>query len=295
MQTQYYSNPNFERAIDKRLLLDPVITDDLLIYTMDGKFLFNNLDDSPTLLTVPLAANNDKTTSKIFLGHYLGKNTWLATLSPENDTKGATLVSVRKLIHKLDQETLSLLAFAQGISTWNRETKFCSVCGSTTIVEEQGHVRKCSAKGCETLFYPKISPAIIALVVYKPIGEAEQCLLHVFPREPMSLCTTFAGFVEIGERIEDAVVRELKEEVNVDVIDLTYKDSQPWVFSSSLMLGFRAEVANKDFKVDGEEILDAAWFTAKELQQLVADHKMVLSKEDSIARTLITSWIAENV
>jgi NAD+ diphosphatase len=108
------------------------------------------------------------------------------------------------------------------------------------------------------------------------------------------MCSTLAGFVEIGESLEDAVIREMKEEVDVKVQNIRYMVSQPWPFPATLMVGFFAEAKTLDFKIDNQEIKDAKWYTAKEIRTLAAKGKLELSRDDSIAQSLIRKWVLKN-
>ena len=109
------------------------------------------------------------------------------------------------------------------------------------------------------------------------------------------MCSLFSGFSEIGESLEDTVKREMKEEVNVTVNNIKYITSQPWSFPASMMVGFTAETKSKEFSIDDKEIKEARWFSAKEINQMVQDKKLVISKKDSISNFLIELWVKKNI
>ena len=126
--------------------------------------------------------------------------------------------------------------------------------------------------------FPRISPAIIVLV--ERDGKA---LLARSPRFKEGLFSTLAGFVEPGETLEDAVRREVKEEAGIDVKNIRYFGSQPWPFPDSLMVGFTAEYAGGEIKIDDNEILDARWFSAEDMPEIPG--------KISIARALIDYFL----
>ncbi len=143
-------------------------------------------------------------------------------------------------------------------SQWHRDHRFCGRCGAPTQVIEQERVKYCAR--CDLRFYPRLSPCVITLVT-----RGQHCLLarHARSRQPVYTC--LAGFVEVGERPEDTLRREVFEEVGIHLGDLRYFASQPWPFPGQLMLGFFADYAGGDIRIDGHEILDAAWYTYDQL------------------------------
>jgi NAD+ diphosphatase len=100
-----------------------------------------------------------------------------------------------------------------------------------------------------------------------------------------------AGFVEPGESLEEAVAREVAEEVGIVVDDVRYQSSQPWPFPSSIMLGFTARAVTTDFKIAGDEIEQARWYSRAELLRSPEDREFSLPSRDSIARRLVEDWL----
>jgi len=299
VNTQYYSNRLFDRAIKKRDSIDRGPTEkDLIIPIWNDKFIFGHSNKLVSKLPKEINLEHDKI---YHLGEINSTSIYCADLSDldhseiKHHFRDNTLNRIRQLISSLDHDTSSLLAYAQGIINWNKHQKFCSICGFKTLVEQKGHSSKCSNIKCNHLFFPQISPAIIVLIEYNSKNGEAFCLLQKNEKKNMTRCSTLAGFVEIGESLEDAVVREMKEEVNVDIVKSKYVASQPWIFSSALMIGFFAESKTKDFKVDGNEIKDASWFSASQIKKLAEEEKIIISGRDSIARFLIESWVEQQL
>jgi NAD+ diphosphatase len=149
------------------------------------------------------------------------------------------------------------------------------------------------------MHYPRLDPAVIMLVEsFDPVRDRPVCLLGHNARFPEGVYSTLAGFVEIGETLEQAVRREVREEVGVAVDLVTYRASQPWPFPSSIMLGFRAQGQFAPTRPDGVELTDARWLTPEDLDA-AADWEaegapLRLPRKDSIARFLIESWRADH-
>jgi NAD+ diphosphatase len=133
---------------------------------------------------------------------------------------------------------------------------------------------------CGYLSFPRISPAVIVLV-----ERENQCLLGRSPRFKGEFYSVLAGFAEPGETLEETVAREVREETGIEVRDIRYFGSQPWPFPDSLMIAFTARYAGGEIRVDGEEIMDARWFTADQLPNI--------PPKISIARSLIEWFVSK--
>ncbi|TFH86849.1 NAD(+) diphosphatase [Billgrantia azerbaijanica] len=184
----------------------------------------------------------------------------------------------RQWLSRLPESWFPLLSTALQVAAWLRDHRFCGRCGAPTARLDAEFAMVCPA--CRHRNYPRISPCIITLVTH---GEA--MLLARSPRFPPGRFSTLAGFIEPGESAEEAVRREVYEEVGLTLGRVHYYRSQAWPFPHSLMLGFFAEAASRTIHIDGVEIVDAAWFTPRHLPQLPPPY--------SISRALIETHLAE--
>lgn len=147
------------------------------------------------------------------------------------------------------------------LKNWYLQNKFCGSCGSFTTHKKDERALVCSS--CQSVIFPRISPAIIVAIVYK-----DEILLARGANFKEGFFSLVAGYVDVGESIEDAVIREVKEEVGLDIQKISYYKSQPWPFSGSLMMGFVARVDSlQAIKIDGVEIIEAGWFTRGNLPE----------------------------
>ncbi len=177
-----------------------------------------------------------------------------------------------------------LLLEATAISNWHETHPRCPRCGAPTDVVTSGWVRVCTEDGSE--HFPRTDPAIIVSVV----GPDGRILLGRGARMRSTMFSTLAGFVEPGESLEQAVAREIAEEVGVRVSACQYLGSQPWPFPASLMLGFTARTEDTVARPDGEEVVKARWFEREDLQAAVAAGEVTLPTRASISRALIEHW-----
>lgn len=189
----------------------------------------------------------------------------------------------------LGDRDAGLLVHAFGLENWHRTHTFCARCGQPTEPVAAGHVRKCVV--CAAEHFPRTDPAVIMLV----LDPQDRALLGRQPSWPEKRFSTLAGFVEPGESLRQAVVREVAEEVGTRVDGVTYVDSQPWPFPCSLMLGFHARAVDDHIDVDGNEIEEARWFTRDELRAAVDAGDVLLPGSISISRHLIELWFGEKI
>jgi len=165
------------------------------------------------------------------------------------------------------------------LNRWEQHAKYCCICsGDLEPHPIEIIARQCSA--CGHIHYPPISPCIIVLVTH-----GDLCLLAHASKYPAGRYSTLAGFIEPGESAEQAVAREVKEEVGIDICNIRYVKSQSWPFPHSLMLGYFADYLSGEIIPDGEEILEARWFDPNDLPDL--------PPEFSISRQLIEAFVQQ--
>ena len=196
--------------------------------------------------------------------------------------------SLRMIGPSLASEDASLGVHAVGIARWHEKHRFCATCGAPSEPAQAGHVRICTA--CAAHHFPRTDPAVIMLIT----DDQDRALLGRQPVWPEGRFSTLAGFVEPGESLEDAVRREVAEEVGVEVGEVRYAGSQPWPFPASLMLGFFGSAVTAhhgaEIRVDHDEIAEARWFTRDEVTEMTASADLLLPPNVSISRALIQAW-----
>lgn len=195
--------------------------------------------------------------------------------------------SVLPLIAQLGAEDAPLFAAALSLARWHSRHRFCANCGHASEVIRGGWSRSCQR--CSAEHFPRVDPVVIMLVEHE--GDV---LLGRQPHYPAGRYSALAGFVEVGESIEDAVAREVKEEAGIDVSDVRYVASQPWPFPSSLMVGCRAVALSRDLTIDTNELEDARWFTREEVAKGIKGGNGVTFQpppHTAIARTLLEDWL----
>lgn len=191
----------------------------------------------------------------------------------------AQFLPLRQAFELLDECSVTAVIKAYSIVNWDKNHQFCGRCGGTTIRKMGLFERFCP--NCTLAFYPRISPSIIVL-----IRRGDEILMARSPHFLPGVYGLVAGFVEPGETLEDAVHREVKEEVSVNVRSLRYMASQAWPFPDSLMAGFFAEYESGDIIIDHHEIEDAGWYHYDQLP-------IRSLTRISIARRLIDQFISE--
>jgi NAD+ diphosphatase len=185
----------------------------------------------------------------------------------------------------LGDRDAGLFTHAVALANWHDTHTHCPVDGTPTVPDPGGHSARCPADGTE--HFPRTDPAVIMLVT----DPDDRCLLARNAAWPGRRVSILAGFVEPGESAEQAVAREVDEEVRIKVTNVRYVGSQPWPMPRSLMLGFRAEApAGQDIVVDAEEIAEAYWFSREELVAAIRSRQIALPPPVSIARQIIEQW-----
>lgn len=208
----------------------------------------------------------------------------------EHPLEWATLRAIAPALGATEPEHAALAVTAQAVTAWHVDHPRCPRCGEITGVQRSGWMRRCPADA--SMHFPRTDPAVIVAVTDGDPDPARQRLLlgrsaaWQGPR-----FSTLAGFVEPGESIEQAVVREIQEEAGLVVDQVRYLGSQPWPFPRSLMIGCTAVVNSGALNPDGEEIVDLRWFTRDQLRAAAEAQEIMLPGKVSIARALIENWL----
>lgn len=213
-----------------------------------------------------------------FLGYWDSRPVYARQVSQAEDRGAGQWQELRAQMGLIDDTLFALSGSALQWARWRIDHRFCGRCGAPTkpLSGEPAHI--CSH--CELRFYPRLSPCMITLIT-----RGDHCLLARHARSRKAFHTALAGFVEIGERVEDTVHREIHEEVGLRVAEPRYFGSQPWPFPGQLMLGFHAEYASGDIQVDGEEILEANWWRY--------DRLPMVPPPETLAGRLIAHFVAQ--
>ncbi|MCL1840559.1 MAG: NAD(+) diphosphatase [Propionibacteriaceae bacterium] len=198
---------------------------------------------------------------------------------------GVVTAALRTGMDDVD-DGLDVAFAAAALAQWHGRAAFCPACGHRTRVIHAGQARHCDT--CDADLFCRTDPAVIMAV----LDDADRLLLgrqRVWASRHVSV---FAGYLEAGESAEQAVRRELAEEVGLrDLRDLRYLGSQPWPFPRSLMLGFTVRTSTSGVRVDGDEIEAARWFTRAQLRTALDAGEVTLPSRCSIAHRMITTWL----
>jgi NAD+ diphosphatase len=216
-------------------------------------------------------------------GHYLGRlvdlDFYALQLDESLDIPGdAALDGLRALYGRLPDDQFAIAGRAVQILLWDQTHRFCGRCGQLTVHAPAERAKLCPQ--CGLLSFPRLSPAVIVL-----IKRGQQMLLARNRAFADGFFSVLAGFVEPGESLEEAVAREVREEVALELSDIRYFGSQPWPFPHSLMIGFTANYAGGEIRLQEDELVEADWFSRNgPLPRLPG--------KLSIARRLIDNFLA---
>lgn len=205
------------------------------------------------------------------------------------DSAEPTWLPLRHLAEALDDVQVSLACELVGLGNWHRAHQFSPRTGAPTTAVSGGWVRRDPETGSE--HFPRTDPAVIVVIVNTDEQGVERVLLGNNAAWESDRYSLLAGFVEPGETLEHAVIREIFEEAHLEVINPRYLGSQPWPFPCSLMLGFSAEAPNRDFAADEAEIASLKWFTRDELRGAIETKTVRAPSTISIAGQLLYSWL----
>ena len=196
------------------------------------------------------------------------------------DPQSINFVDLWQILGFLDEVSFLLISRASMLITWSKNNIYCAKCGGKNIFNFKEGAFDCSCNNLPK--YPTISPCIITLIY-----DRSRILLGRSKFFPPNMYSTLAGFIEAGECAEEALIREVKEEVNIDVSNITYHSSQSWPFPSQLMLGFLCKYEAGNIALNDGELEDARWFDINDLP--------IIPPETSISGRLIHSYIEDHL
>jgi NAD+ diphosphatase len=258
-------------------------TEPALWFVFRGDRLLVRRDESPA--AVPVANHPEEFGTDVLfrqeIGVLDGWRCWAAEAPADaGPPRGMVFRDLRRLVSGVSEGFFRMAGRAKQIVGWNATHRFCGRCGGETELVPGELAKSCTR--CGMLHYPRLSPAIIVLV-----RDESRVLLARSPGFPPGMYSVLAGFVEPGESIEEAIKREVREEVGIEVANVRYFGSQPWPFPNSLMIGFTADYAGGELRVDPTEIEDAGWYEADEFPPL--------PPKVSIARAMIDGFVERHV
>lgn len=238
--------------IDFSDTLKPTDGDYLFIFNENRQLYLNNDKQ------LPESIDNFNVNFCLFIGTYKNRNAFVV-----NVDETAEFYDLRE-VYEISHDMYHIAGKAVLVNDWYISHRFCGRCATPTQLDEKDMMLKCPS--CGQVHYPRIAPAIIVA-----IRKGRELLMAKHSYHDNIRYALIAGFVEPGETIEEAVHREVLEEVGIKIKNLKYKKSQSWPFPNSLMLGFSAEYESGDIKVDGDEILKAKWFKKDEIIRYDSD------------------------
>ena len=217
--------------------------------------------------------NIDDKKNAIYVGHLNGHAYFVVELAI--NTTHPQIIDIREVLSQSESAFL-LISRAKQLLQWRKSTKYCGACGKLNTVIDWEYATHCY--DCNIRNYPRINPCMIVLIV-----KGDQLLLAKNKNSKHGFYSTLAGFIEVGESVELAVKREVKEEVGLEIKNITYLNSQSWPFPNQLMLGFIAEYESGEIEIDKHELVDAKWFDIDDLPTMPPFY--------TIARWLIDQFI----
>lgn len=253
---------------------------DALYFIFKGDLLY--VKNSQKAVKIPSSIQNlNISQSDIYFIGNIGTTACYAGMmfSDSSSIEASNFVYMLSLLGNIEDCQFAAGCYAYHFVKWHSYSRFCGSCGSKTVFMDEERGKKCTS--CGHSCYPVISPCIIVAVV----KDRESILLGKINRPGIDLYSVLAGFVEMGETLEECVHREIFEEAGIEIENLRYFGSQPWAFSQSLMVAFTADHKSGTLNIDKKELPHADWFTADNLPKTPL--------KGTIARALL-DWFIEN-
>lgn len=226
---------------------------------------------------------------RLFLGYDEGVPLFAAAPPHGQPLSGARSPALFAMLDRFHAADAALYAAARSLVDWHGRHGFCAVCGAATAIFRAGWARKCPS--CAAEHFPRVDPVVIMLA-----ERGDKVLLGRQPPWPPGRYSALAGFLEVGESIEEAVRRETLEEAGIRVGAVRYVASQPWPFPSSLMIACIGEALDDDIAIDVHELEDARWFSRDDVRLALARDPAApfgAPPPYAIAHTLLTAWVEE--
>lgn len=243
------------------------------------------LDEADRLVWTALDAAEGE---RLFLGFDRGIPLFAAAPPHGQPLSGGRSPALFAMLDRFHAGDAALYAAARSLVDWHGRHGYCAVCGTPTAIFRAGWARQCPA--CHAEHFPRVDPVVIMLA-----ESGDKVLLGRQPPWPQGRYSALAGFLEVGESIEEAVRRETLEEAGIRDGAVRYVASQPWPFPSSLMIACIGEAENDDITIDVHELEDARWFTRDEVRLALARDPAApfgAAPPYAIAHTLLTAWVA---
>ncbi len=275
MTDYFVSGAHFEGKIPADALV-VALTETRLLIKSDQQTLPEYLPEYRELMW-----HIDSTQEVLFLGYWQGRPVFTLEMTLSNNRLDPyDWVELRQILPQVDEQFFSVAARALQVLDWSRNHRFCGRCGGVMGPHEHNErARVCTR--CQFSAYPRINPCVIGVV-----KRGDELLLARAHRFRNGMFSALAGFVEVGESAEDTFIREVREEVGIEIANLRYFGSQAWPFPSNLMLGFIADYASGELCLQEDEIAEAGFFRA--------DNLPLIPPKGSIARALIDFCLTES-
>ncbi|MFL2802474.1 MAG: NAD(+) diphosphatase [Paracoccaceae bacterium] len=198
---------------------------------------------------------------------------------------------LRTIFTNLTIKDSSIAGIAKSLINWKLENKFCTKCGGK-FENSDNYKWENECSFCNKIYFPRIDPVIIVIVV-----KGNKTLIGRSHHFPEKLYSCLAGFMELGETIESAAIREIKEEVGINIYDIKFITNQPWPFPSSLMFGLIAKTKHKKLNIDKNEIEDAFWISKQNLKKVLNgdNDNCIAARKGTIARYLLEKWVNNKI
>ena len=249
----------------------------ILYDQIEKSYIFNPKDLNLKEINGPFLAIAKVSDCYVYVINIASKDEILGIFMNPDTTNFIDLINILAF---LDAESFLIASRASILNNWHIKNTYCNYCGNINQFDLEEGAFKCECNNA--LNYPSISPCIITL-----IHDDERILLGRSKFFPENMYSTLAGFIEAGESAEQALIREVLEEVNVEVSQIEYHSSQSWPFPSQLMLGYKCKYQKGEIVLNDKELEDAQWFNIKELPNIPPD--------TSISGQLIRSYIEDHL